>query len=362
MDTLERSRNLSEFSRFLTEKETQSLHEQYPAGLFNAWGAVPGENNPRTWEQMSPGDYVLVYRDKAIVFVAEVAHTLHNRDLAEYFWKKDADGQTWEYMFLLVNPTPLKVTIKQFNELFDYKDNYFPRGFHAIQEEKANLIFTQYGDLLSVLKQIEDGHELLKSTPAARSEDEFEMQEERKVTEHDEMQSRLIQMGMSQKLQIWIPKNDQSKSYKGFVFKDHVLAEFPNSIDIPESIPNIDTVWKVGKQIIAAFEIEHSTEVYSGILRMCDLALEAPNSSYPLFIVSDKKRLKVFFKHISRPSFNNRHFTIADRVGFLTYDNIRELEHYPFHQDAEELAKKLKNLAIYLPKEKIFQVRKADVD
>ena len=70
---------------------------------------------------------------------------------------------------------------------------------------------------------------------------------------------------------------------------------------VPRSIENIDVVWKFGPYSIkSAFEIEHSTSVYSGILRLSDLRAEAPNSNYPMFIVASEDRRKKVFDELRR--------------------------------------------------------------
>jgi hypothetical protein len=50
-----------------------------------------------------------------------------------------------------------------------------------------------------------------------------------------------------------------------------------------------DVVWKEEFRIDAAFEIENSTSIYSGLLRFADLTMVAPNTIYPLFIVSPSR-------------------------------------------------------------------------
>ena len=72
-----------------------------------------------------------------------------------------------------------------------------------------------------------------------------------------------------------------------------MLPEFHQTLDVPRSIQNIDVVWIFGPYSIkSAFEIEHSTSIYSGILRLSDLRAEGPNSNYPLFIVASQERNK----------------------------------------------------------------------
>ena len=191
-------------------------------------------------------------------------------------------------MYFIVNEERTDVPIEKLNPLFGYQAHYRPQGFSMINED-AVLRFAQgYGDILGVLKTLERGEELIhvptrNATISARIDERIE----RIPTEHDEMQWRLIRLGQLAKCDVWVPRNDQPKQYEGHQFCDFVLHEFHETLDVPRSIENIDVVWKFGPYSIkSAFEIEHSTSIYSGILRLSDLRAEAPNSNYPLFIVA----------------------------------------------------------------------------
>ena len=53
----------------------------------------------------------------------------------------------------------------------------------------------------------------------------------------------------------------------------------------------------------AAFEVEHTTAIYSGLLRMSDLVSMQPNIKIDLFMVApDERREKVAYE-ITRPTF-----------------------------------------------------------
>jgi hypothetical protein len=53
-------------------------------------------------------------------------------------------------------------------------------------------------------------------------------------------------------------------------------------------------LWLKGNSIVAAFEVESTTSVYSGLLRMADLITMQPNINIPLYIVApDERRNKV---------------------------------------------------------------------
>jgi len=112
-------------------------------------------------------------------------------------------------------------------------------------------------------------------------------------TEHDEMQWRPIRLGPLARCDVWVPRADQPRQYEGHQFRNFVLREIPPDLGFTEEHRKYRRRWKFGPYSIKpAFEIEHSTSIYSGILRLSDLRAEAPNSNYPLFIVASEDRRK----------------------------------------------------------------------
>lgn len=106
-----------------------------------------------------------------------------------------------------------------------------------------------------------------------------------------------------------------------------MLHEFHETLDVPRSIENIDVVWKFEPYWIkSAFEIEHSTSIYSGILRLSDLRPEAPNSNYPLFIVASEERRRRVFKELRRPTFSGPCLRLNEVIRFLGYEKVREVD------------------------------------
>ena len=92
------------------------------------------------------------------------------------------------------------------------------------------------------------------------------------------------------------------------------------------TIEHIDVLWLKGRSMTPAFEVEHTTAVYSGLLRMADLLALQPNMNIRLHIVApDDKREKVL-REIKRPVFS-----LLDRgplyesCTFLPYEAISKL-------------------------------------
>lgn len=327
-DTIENKRSIEEIKGFLDANQLEEIQKTYRGRDFTAWGATPGSGSIRNWDIMEPGDYAMIYKNGKIIFAAEIGYKLHNRELAKFFWKTDNTGATWEYMYLMINEVAVNVRMEDLNKLFRYKENYKPQGFGAVDQKKTDKLLATYGDLLSILQKIESGEEV-EETDLDRKNKFTEILDEKIIkapTEHDEMQWRLIRLGNKSNFDVWVPTADQGHEYNGEKFSDLVIDEFQESLDVPTYIKNIDTVWKLGHSIKSAFEIEHSTSVYSGILRLSDLRSLAPNSNYPLFIVADRNRKNKVFRELKRPTFSNDYLKLDEAIKYLSYDKVRELD------------------------------------
>ena len=104
-------------------------------------------------------------------------------------------------------------------------------------------------------------------------------------------------------------------------------AEFAAGIDLPHSyIENIDVVWKQEFRIGAAYEIENSTSIYSGLLRFADLNIIAPNTLYPMFIVAPNEKKLSLRNQLLRPAF--RRLELDKKVWFLSYEAIDEIDQF----------------------------------
>lgn len=93
-----------------------------------------------------------------------------------------------------------------------------------------------------------------------------------------------------------------------------------------KTIEQIDVLWLKGRSIVRAFEVEHTTSIYSGILRMADLLALQPNMDIKLHIVAPSDRREKVFTEIHRPVFSLLdRGPLSDTCTFISYDSIREL-------------------------------------
>lgn len=328
-DTIKRKRNIEEVSKFVSAKETQELDKIYHGRDFAVWGATPGSGNVSTWTKMYPGDYVIFYQQGKFILMGEVAYKLRNKELANFFWGTNRQGDTWEYIYFIINEKEINIPLSKFNRYLDYKENFTPQGFGAIESGRQESFETKYGDFYGLILKISEGKDeeiqSIKQQVLEPRVDVFE-EEEKEPTIHDEIQWRLIRLGKAAGNDVWVPRNDQNKIYKGNSFRDFILREFESGLDVPKTIQNIDCVWRYGFQIKSAFEIEHSTAIYSGILRLADLKSVAPNSNYPLIIVAPRDTKSRVCNQVKRPVFSNPYLKLKEAIKFLSYEKIRELD------------------------------------
>lgn len=83
---------------------------------------------------------------------------------------------------------------------------------------------------------------------------------------------------------------------------------------------NIDVLWLTKNVIRKAFEIESTTVVYSGLLRMNDLVLAQPNNRIDLYIAAPKARRDKVYSQLIRPTFEQ----LLDRCELLAFEDIEQ--------------------------------------
>lgn len=143
-------------------------------------------------------------------------------------------------------------------------------------------------------------------------------------TTHTEIQGWLRDLGLGLGFQVWIASNDRSRDYLDGRLGDGCLECLPVALDgTADSVRLIDVVWLEvgGGRVAAAFEVEHSTSIYSGIVRMLDLALgSAVAAGTTMFLVAPDNRRDEVAQQLRRPAFSR-----VSELGirYLPYGELR---------------------------------------
>jgi hypothetical protein len=135
----------------------------------------------------------------------------------------------------------------------------------------------------------------------------FTRKSEPECSEHTRIQWLLAKIGHQVGCDVWIAANDQSKAWNGERLGDLSLTYLPPFInaEFHRVINLIDVLWLRGNEVIAAYEIEHTTAMASGLLRLYDLDALCPSSSVHLCVVIPNPQMKRIQAVLARPAFRN---------------------------------------------------------
>ncbi len=143
---------------------------------------------------------------------------------------------------------------------------------------------------------------------------------------HSEVQSWLRDLGHALGFRVWIAANDQGRVHDGKALGEGCLKTLPPAIATApgaEAVRLIDVLWlrPDAERVAAAFEVEHSTSIYSGIVRMLDLALGGgdPHAEAGLYLVAPDAREADVRAQLARPAFAR----VSDlKIGWLAYGDL----------------------------------------
>jgi len=147
--------------------------------------------------------------------------------------------------------------------------------------------------------------------------------------ESHRIQALIADIGARMGMSIWIPRVDRGAVERERRYRSNdVLDRLPLNYDDATlgTIENIDVLWLKGRAIARAFEVEHTTAIYSGVLRMADLLALQPNMDIRLHIVAPLSRRAKVFTEIKRPVFSLlERGPLAESCTYLSYERLREL-------------------------------------
>lgn len=140
---------------------------------------------------------------------------------------------------------------------------------------------------------------------------------------HTEVQCWLRDLGRALGYEVHIAINDRNRDCAAGRLGEGCATELPARLrDAPgaDAVRLIDVLWIKAGDVVAAFEVEHSTTIYSGLVRLLDLSLGAPAAvARELFIVAPDDREDEVRAQVQRPAFRG----VSDlRVRYLPYGEL----------------------------------------
>ena len=171
--------------------------------------------------------------------------------------------------------------------------------------------------------------EVAVTVPSDQEEGESEAAQQ-EPRQSFQMQAKLAEIGATMRFRIWLPRNDRAR-VRELVREDlrpAFLDVLPLSYDQAtlDTIEQIDVIWLRQREIVRAFEVEHTTSIFSGLLRMADLLALQQNMDIRLHIVASDERREKVFSEIRRPVFALlARGGLAARCTFLSYESVDEI-------------------------------------
>ena len=174
------------------------------------------------------------------------------------------------------------------------------------------------------------------TVPGAEEDEQSEREAEiKKPREHTEIQWHLLKLGSDMGFDIWVARNDRGRYWDGKKFADipRLKAELPLQFDeaTNKTIELIDVLWLKGNAIVAAFEVESTTSIYSGLLRMADLVVMQPNINIPLYLVAPDDRREKVLMEVNRPTFSRLSPPLSEICRFISFSTLKEQIHAVSH-------------------------------
>ncbi len=171
------------------------------------------------------------------------------------------------------------------------------------------------------------------------------LREKQEESLHTEMQYHLLKIGKALGYDVTPASNDKSKAYMDNNFSFISLPQFPQidtDRDTQTTIKLIDVLWfqKGTNNVIGAFEVEKSTSIYSGILRLTDLHFSIADGDEVFYIIIPDNREKDVIMQLLRPSLKSANINIQ----YILFSDLRAncdaiCKFGTTHFDMEKIAK-----------------------
>jgi len=141
---------------------------------------------------------------------------------------------------------------------------------------------------------------------------------------HTRVQYQLARLGRALGYDVSVARNDRGADCQGVPLGYHCVERLPDLGLPPEvhhTVDLIDVLWLYpgAPRIACAFEVEKSTSIYSGILRLADMALSLPGREEHLYLVAPRSREREIIEQLRRPMFRRQEEFV---ISYLLFEDL----------------------------------------
>lgn len=291
------------------------------------WGTTVGEDSKKrtTFEAMDQDDLVLFLHAGEFIGSGRVGETFDDPNLGEWVW----DSPESRFVYTVTDYQEMSVPRSEVWDALGYSPNYPLYGFSRVSDDALSTLLQTYNSVEEAFQDFRvDDSESEETTPTGAPDDEEEETEDEDTREHTEIQWYLIQLGLDHGYDVYVATNDQNLTYEGSrLGEDCVdslsLTGFSDAA--MRLIEYVDVVWLNDGYIEKMFEVESTTSIYSGILRMTDFVVKVPNLAVDMHIVAPSEDEEQVRRQMTRPTFQH----VMDRaehcsLQYLSFDEVRD--------------------------------------
>jgi hypothetical protein len=287
----------------LTVRSPVSVPESAPDHLkrqndVRFWGTTEGRQKRAFFEEMETGDPLLFYHEGEFFAAGRVGEAFESPDVGESLW----GNRESRFIFTITDYQQISVPREEVAVLLGYEENWVPYRFLRVSQEAVTSLLQEYNSIEVAFQdfQSEDGPD----GPTVVEDDE----DEEDTREHTKVQWQLIQLGLKHGYDVYIAKNDKNRTFNGQRLGEECTENLNLAGFSPAAtriIEYVDVIWLDDDFIAKMFEVESTTSIYSGILRMTDFMVKVPNIAVDMHIVASDEDQDKVREEINRPTFQH---------------------------------------------------------
>ena len=140
---------------------------------------------------------------------------------------------------------------------------------------------------------------------------------------HSQVQALLGAIGFTKGNDIWLPQVDRTGLDLSLTQPFPLHNSLPQRFKTIETVlSEVDVVWmrRGAGDLVALFEVEHTTSIYSGLLRFNDVHLVAPELHPRFSVVANDARRSLYLRQVNRPTFQRS--GLSEVCTFMEYENV----------------------------------------
>ncbi|WP_132060272.1 hypothetical protein [Halorussus amylolyticus] len=293
------------------------------------WGTTSGERKRTFFEGMETGDPLLFYNQGEFFATGRVGHSFESPEAGKWLWN-NSDSR---FIYTVEDFHRISIPRIELNMILGYSEDYSPQGFQQISEKAMSRLLQQYTSIEDAFQDFRTRSPDVEreSEGHTKQEPELELEEEAdetNVREHTEIQWYLIQLGLKHNYDVYVATNDQNQEYENERLGEGCIENL-NLTGFSEAamriIEYVDVIWLNGDYIVKMFEVESTTSIYSGILRMTDFVVKVPNLSVDMYIVAPSDDEDKVRREMDRPTFQ-RVLEPAEHCSlqYVSFEDVRD--------------------------------------